>query len=106
MTFWALDKENEIFNSSCRELGVVPDIWCLREWSNWLTPVSMGRRFDTMFYMCILDDQPYIEHDEKETSDAVWSSPKQLLLNHARSKLWLAPPQGYEMARLIRFVYL
>ena len=41
----------------------MPDIWALNEWSNWLTPVNMGkvhgnRRFDTMFYLGCLANVP------------------------------------------------
>lgn len=56
------------FIRMCKELQVLPNIWALHEWSNWLTPV--GRygvgRFDTAFFMCCLPEIPYTLEDEKE----------------------------------------
>ena len=51
------------FCQLCEEYNVVPNLWALYEWSNWLTPVTRKiekppvkpKRFDTMFYMCCLD---------------------------------------------------
>ena len=56
-----------------------------------------------MFYICAMDHLPFIQHDEKEMSFAVWSTPKHLIKDHVNCKLWLAPPQFYEMSRLLRF---
>ena len=50
----------------CLTFNVVPNIWALYEWSNWLTPVlfrvtqppEKPRRFDTMFYVCSLNAVP------------------------------------------------
>ena len=93
-----------IFPRVPRKHKVLPDIWSLREWSNWLTPSSFGRkRFDTMFYICAMDCLPFIKHDEKEMSHAVWSTPKQLVIDHVHGNMLLAPPQLYEMSRLLRF---
>lgn len=49
-----------------RKFECVPDVWSLSEWSNWLTPASLSKRFDTMFYLCFLDNEPTVLHDEKE----------------------------------------
>lgn len=50
------------FIECCNDLGVVPDIWSLHEWSNWMTPTHMpemhkNRRFDTMFYLTCLNQK-------------------------------------------------
>ena len=72
------------FGSFCKDLQVVPDIWALKEWNNWLTPVSPGQkdpqegtrnRFDTVFYLCCLDWIPLVQCDEKETVDAKVNTP-------------------------------
>lgn len=56
------------FIRMCKELQVLPNIWALHEWSNWLTPV--GRygmsRFDTAFFICCLPEIPQTLQDEKE----------------------------------------
>lgn len=56
------------FVRMCRELEVLPNIWALHEWSNWLTPVGRyaGKRFDTAFFICCLQEIPQALQDEKE----------------------------------------
>ena len=78
------DKVNDDANQyllMCRELNVLPDIWSLYEWSNWLTPVlpksgpghekghGKGRRYDTAFYLCVLDYIPNAVHCDKEITE-------------------------------------
>ena len=64
------------FLDLCTELSVVPNLWALREWSNWLTPTYLGkgkgsgvtRRFDTLFFLCCLDQHPgEADPDSEET---------------------------------------
>ncbi|XP_067345730.1 nucleoside diphosphate-linked moiety X motif 19 isoform X2 [Channa argus] len=70
LTKWrALVNQNPSnFIRMCRELQVLPNIWALHEWSNWLTP--RGRygvnRFDTAFFICCLQDVPHTLQDERE----------------------------------------
>ena len=54
------------FLSLCQEFGGIPDIWSLAEWSNWLTPSDMKRRFDTMFYLTCVDHIPEALEDNTE----------------------------------------
>ena len=53
-----------------RELHCVPDVFSLVEWSDWLTPSSYQRRFDTVFYLCCTNAKPDISHDNLEVSHA------------------------------------
>ena len=68
-----VDEDAEDFVTMCKELCIVPDVWSLGIWSNWLTPTGMpakhkGRRFDTMFYVCCIDEElPAATHCERET---------------------------------------
>ena len=50
----------------CRELRCVPDIWSLVEWSDWLTPENLHRRYDTVFYLCCTEEkqEPSADHEE------------------------------------------
>lgn len=58
------------FIRMCRELEVLPNIWALHEWANWITPVGIyGRRFDTAFFQCCLQEIPHTIQDEKEIVD-------------------------------------
>ena len=54
----------------CRELHCLPDIWSLVEWSDWLTPRNLGRRYDTVFYLCCCETTPPINPDGTEVVDA------------------------------------
>lgn len=56
------------FVRMCREMHVLPNIWALHEWSNWLTPVGRygAKRFDTAFFVCCLQEIPQALQDEKE----------------------------------------
>jgi len=79
-----VEQRPEHFLQLCKELGVVPNIWALHEWRNWLTPVfrkvleppAKPKRFNTMFYVCCLecDRNPQILADENETVQAEVSS--------------------------------
>lgn len=73
------------FIRMCKELQMLPNIWALHEWSNWLTPV--GRygmsRFDTAFFICCLPEIPQTLQDEKEIV-------KFQVINHIHSTYALA----------------
>ena len=56
------------------ELGCVPDIYSLIEWSNWLTPWILPRRYDTVFYLACLDTKPKVSADMSETAETIVST--------------------------------
>lgn len=67
-----VDEDASQFISMCKELNILPDIWSLYEWSNWLTPIlpsKSGRRYDTAFFLCVLDYIPNAVHCDKETTE-------------------------------------
>lgn len=70
LTKWrALVNQNPSnFIRMCRELQVLPNIWALHEWGNWLTPKGRYgvKRFDTAFFICCLQEIPHTLQDEKE----------------------------------------
>lgn len=71
LTQWRalVNQDPSNFIRMCRELQLLPNIWALHEWSNWLTPTGKygPTRFDTAFFMCCLEETPSTLHDEKET---------------------------------------
>jgi len=91
----------------CREFSVLPDIWSLYEWSDWLTPTDLyeqkGRRFDTLFYTASVESVPSTVLDQQEVSNIRWSDPATLLQQYHDRQFWLAPPQVYELSRLSNF---
>jgi len=60
---------NIVHSCIYRELHCVPDIWSLVEWSDWLTPRNLGRRYDTVFYLCCCETTPPISPDGTEVMD-------------------------------------
>lgn len=106
-----VDKNPLEFITMCRTLNVIPDVWSLSEWSNWLTPVTLSstgkdrarRRYDTAFFMCVVDHLPEAMHDNNETVHLKWIAPDTLLSENSISKGLLAPPQVYEVHRLLHF---
>ncbi|UYV83698.1 NUDT19 [Cordylochernes scorpioides] len=90
------------FAELCLQCGMCPNIWALREWWNWLTPVSVGhRRYDTMFYYCGLAKTPRASVDRQEVTVMKWSSPQSMLEDNSTGRLFLAPPQVYELSRMV-----
>ncbi|KAM7423859.1 hypothetical protein PAMA_000292 [Pampus argenteus] len=110
LTKWrALVNQNPSnFIRMCRELEVLPNIWALYEWGNWLTP--SGRygvtRFDTAFFICCLQEIPHTLQDQKEIVHFQWSTPSEVLQSYQARELWIAPPQFYELSRMCRFPLL
>ncbi|XP_072236411.1 acyl-coenzyme A diphosphatase NUDT19 [Leuresthes tenuis] len=110
LTKWrALVNQNPSnFVRMCRELEVLPNIWALHEWANWLTPKGRyGKtRFDTAFFICCLQDTPHTLQDEREIERFQWSAPSEVLRSYQGRELWIAPPQFYELSRMCRLTSL
>ena len=67
--------DSSAFMELCDTLHLVPDVWSLYEWSDWLTPVSVGhRRFDTIFYICCMKKHPSVRVDNAEVVKPIVSA--------------------------------
>ncbi|KAK7115075.1 acyl-coenzyme A diphosphatase NUDT19-like [Littorina saxatilis] len=96
------------FLTLCENLEVVPDVWSLYNWSNWLTPhfdtvidKEKGKRYDTAFFITCVGEKPYVAEDAKEAVHSEWVSPLQMIEDFAENRVQLAPPQLYEASRLV-----
>ncbi|XP_017274170.1 nucleoside diphosphate-linked moiety X motif 19 [Kryptolebias marmoratus] len=100
-----VNRDPSNFIRMCRELELLPNIWALHEWSNWLTPEGRpGRpRFDTAFFLCCLQETPSALQDAKEIVQFQWATPSEILQSYREQQLWIPPPQFYELSRLCRF---
>ncbi|XP_041375860.1 nucleoside diphosphate-linked moiety X motif 19-like [Gigantopelta aegis] len=94
----------------CRDLNIVPDVWSLYEWCNWLTPVinpvhlsKHRRRFDTAFFACCISGSSHAVEDQRETVYSLWSSPELIVESWRENHVGLAGPQLYELSRLLNF---
>uniref|UniRef100_A0AAZ1XFC4 Acyl-coenzyme A diphosphatase NUDT19 n=1 Tax=Oreochromis aureus TaxID=47969 RepID=A0AAZ1XFC4_OREAU len=103
-----IEEKKMLKNIKDFELQVLPNIWALHEWGNWLTPASRygTTRFDTAFFICCLQEIPHTLQDDKEIERFQWSTPSEILQSYQAQKLWIAPPQFYELSRLCRFPLL
>lgn len=116
-------KENDLFSSSfeqldivkwqslvhndpskfielCREYNIAPDLWNLFEWSSWLTPTNFNRRFETAFFIVALKTAPKIFPEEHEVAEYHVEDSLSLISAHRNMKIFLPPPQLYELSRL------
>ncbi|XP_060110107.1 acyl-coenzyme A diphosphatase NUDT19 [Heteronotia binoei] len=99
-----VQRQPACFLQLCRHLRCVPNIWALHEWSNWLTPVGRGRRYDTAFYLCCLGQgPPTASHDQVEVTACQWTKPPEVLELVKSQDIWIPPPQFYELCRLCNF---
>ena len=96
------------FLTLCQHLNTAPDIWSLHEWSDWLTPTQLKTeksRFDTIFYITFRETiSTKASEDNKEVSQVQHFQPNQALDLHTEEKIWLPPPQFYELSRLATFM--
>jgi nucleoside diphosphate-linked moiety X motif protein 19 len=119
------------FMDMCEHFDAVPDVWSLVEWSNWLTPVmnqveaplKKPRRFDTMFFLCCLNNKPEVAVDGVENTsfqvskwnfvfatkmcmfDCVlqWNTPEGTLWRRSLGKITCGEPQAIETQRMYNF---
>uniref|UniRef100_A0AC34QQG5 Uncharacterized protein n=1 Tax=Panagrolaimus sp. JU765 TaxID=591449 RepID=A0AC34QQG5_9BILA len=77
------------------------DVNSLIPWSNWLTPASYPKRYDTVFFVVPLQETSAVEFCQKEMQGAVWDLPSKFIAKCCNEeKLACPPPQFYELARL------
>ena len=62
-------------------------------------------RFDTIFYVGFSENLPHDEavKDGAEVSKVIWSDPESVLVQNQAEKIWIAPPQIYELRRILNF---
>jgi len=97
-----VNKDAQQFISLMKEFKCTPRLDII-EWARWITPITEKKRYDTMFYLVILDYIPSASHDEKETISSLWASPKEALQAFSEEKISLAPPTWYMLNELLQF---
>ncbi|MEK9721356.1 MAG: NUDIX hydrolase, partial [Quisquiliibacterium sp.] len=77
----------------------------MHPWSRWITPKipSMtNKRFDTRFFAAEVPPGLQARHDEREATEAWWSTPRTALERYWGREIVLAPPQIQSLAHLAR----
>lgn len=78
------------------------NIWPI---SWWITPLGEVRRFDTWFFLSLIDDSPKLDAmtgviTSDEGYDLRWISPKDALVAYQNRDMFLAPPTRSIMERM------
>jgi 8-oxo-dGTP pyrophosphatase MutT (NUDIX family) len=74
------------------ERGARLDLGALVPFARWVTPEAERRRFDARFYLLALPPGQIGEHDDKETTQGFWDTPRGVLARFERGEVQLAPP--------------
>lgn len=93
------------FNAMLAQMALRLQTLSVVPWSRWITPTApsvMNKRFDTRFFVAAVPDGQVASHDNFETTDSVWLSPRQALQQYWDRQIELAPPQIMSLAHLSR----
>jgi 8-oxo-dGTP pyrophosphatase MutT (NUDIX family) len=74
----------------------------LRAWSWWVTPEAEPKRYDTRFLITLAETADG-RHDDHETVDSRWVSPKAILDATDPQGFPLAPPTWFTLAELAQY---
>ncbi|XP_014097457.1 acyl-coenzyme A diphosphatase NUDT19 isoform X3 [Bactrocera oleae] len=99
-------KDHTQFFTLCKTLEVIPDLYSLFEWTAWLTPTTFKKRFQTCFYLVAMQNIPDVILERNEAASFSWKTPKEFIEDYFDQKLYLPPPQLYELSRLLNFACL
>lgn len=78
----------------------------LHPWSRWITPrvaALSKKRFDTRFFLAKLPQDQHAKHDNYETTDSIWLSPREALRRYEHGEMVMAPPQIMSLAQLCQY---
>ncbi|KQP43102.1 NUDIX hydrolase [Pseudorhodoferax sp. Leaf274] len=101
----ALLKAGTPFNAMLAELGLRLQTRRLAPWSRWITPrvpSVMNKRFDTRFFAAVVPPEQVATHDDYETTESTWLSPRAALQRYWDREIEMAPPQIMTLAQLAR----
>lgn len=74
-------------------------------WTRWITPRQASvthKRFDTRFFMARVPEGQTAAHDNHETTEALWITPREALIRYWDHDIELAPPQIMGLVQLAK----
>ena len=102
----ALLREGHGFNAVLARMALRLQTRSLVPWSRWITPTApsvMNKRFDTRFFVAAVPAGQVARHDDHETTESSWLSPRTALQQYWAGQIQLAPPQIMSLAHLSRY---
>ena len=94
------------FTPMLAHLNLTLHTQALVPWSRWITPrvpSVTNKRFDTRFFLAQAPDDQIAAHDNHETTESVWLSPREALTRYWAGQIELAPPQIMSLSHLNRY---
>ena len=98
-------REGRGFNAVLARMALRLQTRSLVPWSRWVTPTKpsvMNKRFDTRFFVATVPAGQVASHDNFETTESIWLSPRSALQQYWAGQIELAPPQIMSLAHLSR----
>lgn len=77
-----------------------PDLDAMTHFAHWITPVDLGKRFDTHFFLAIDPGNQVLAHDGAEAVDSTWIDPATALADAAAGQRTVVFPTRLNLARL------
>jgi len=99
-------RDGRMFNLALADAGLRLQTRSVAPWSRWITPKMpsiSSKRFDTRFFVAALPAHQTASHDNIETTQSVWLTPRAALEQYWTRAIEMAPPQIMTLAHLSRF---
>ncbi|CAG9311949.1 unnamed protein product [Blepharisma stoltei] len=93
----------EEFLESCLKEGSRPEIEKLHYFNRLITPLNMPNRFDTVFFLAVLEADREVQLDTNESDYYLWAEPKEFISKHIQKEIILFPPQACALSTLSKF---
>ena len=91
------------FDELLARRGLVPDAGALFYYSNWITPVTEPRRFDTHFFVARAPEDQVAAADAVEVHDGTWLAPAEAIARGDRGEMTIIFPTRKHLERLAAF---
>jgi len=84
---------------------LVADLDRMAFWSWWITPVAEPKRYDTRFFVTLLDAEQseLARHDDVETVSTLWITAKEALRRSEEGDFFLAPPTFRTLEEMLEY---
>lgn len=101
----SLLRAGHAFDAVLVQMGLRLQSSSVLPWSRWITPRQpsvTNKRFDTRFFVSAVPSDQIARHDNHETTESVWLSPRAALEQYWSGQIELAPPQIMSLVQLER----